>query len=157
MERTVREVFDDLVRLETLLWNRLDSRVRAEVGVGLGTVDVLRVVATTPGCRVHDIAAALAITVSGASQAVDRLVAGGLGTRRPHPGDRRSSVVELTPLGRERLGAAQVVLDGELEEGLRGPLSDRALQQLGTTLAALREACSPTTAAPAAGRDQEQP
>jgi DNA-binding MarR family transcriptional regulator len=164
VKRTVREVFDDLVRLETLLWNRVDSRVRAEVGVGLGSVDVLGVVATTPDCRVNDVAAALAITVGGASQAVDRLVARELSTRRPHPVDRRSSVVELTPLGHEQLSTAQSVIDAELEVSLRGPLSDRSLKQLGTTLAALRHAAAaspapapsvPTPNAPAG--PQEQP
>lgn len=157
-EHTVGEVFHDLVRLETLLWNRIDARVRTECRVGLGSIDVLRVVSATPDCRVNDIARALAITVGGASQAVDRLVAAGSCVRRPHASDRRSSLVETTLSGRERLAAAQLVIDLELEATLRRPLSDRAFQQLGTVLAALRAIA--TTSPPSttsAVRPQENP
>src|SRR6476619_6532468 len=129
IEHSTAEVFENLVRLQTLLWNKVDAAVRADGGVGLGSVDVLRVASTTPECRVNDIAAALAITVGGASQAVDRLVAKGLVTRRPHAQDRRSSVVELTPDGQSRLLTAQAVIDAQLAVSLRQPLPEDRFRQ----------------------------
>jgi DNA-binding MarR family transcriptional regulator len=43
------------------------------------------VIDATPLCRVHDIARAVAITVGGASQAVDRLESAGLSPAGPTP------------------------------------------------------------------------
>ena len=86
----LRQVFDDLVRFETVLWGALDQRLRRECGVTLGSLNVMMVIDSTPQCRVYDIAAALAITVGGTSQAVDRLQAAGWCRRRPNPEDRRS-------------------------------------------------------------------
>ncbi|WP_329139553.1 MarR family winged helix-turn-helix transcriptional regulator [Streptomyces sp. NBC_01476] len=136
----LRRLFDDLVRLETDLWSGLDARLRQECGVSMGGLDVLNVVARTPGCRVNEIAAALSITVGGASQAVDRIERRGQLARRPHPVDRRSSVVELTDEGRAVVDSAGRVFDQELERWFRGTLGDDELRQLGAALAALRGA-----------------
>ncbi len=69
----LRQVFDDLVRFETILWGAVDARLQEECGVGLASLNAMLVIDATPLCRVHDIARAVAITVGGASQAVDRL------------------------------------------------------------------------------------
>ena len=137
-----RSVFDDLVRFETLLWNAVDARLVAEADVPLGSLNVLMVVSGTEHCRVQDVAAALAITVGGASQAVDRLERRGLCARRPNPSDRRSSIVELTPTGQELLDRGGAVFDRELDRLLVAPLDRAALQQLGTALATLRAAAT---------------
>ena len=134
-----RQVFDDLVRFETVLWNAVDVRLREESGLPLGSLNVMMIVERTPACRVNDIADALEITVGGTSQAVDRLVAKGLCERRANPTDRRSSIVELTAAGRELLGVAMAVFDRELESRLRQPLSGRAYDGLAAALATLRE------------------
>ncbi|TVS99468.1 MarR family transcriptional regulator [Amycolatopsis bartoniae] len=131
-------MFDDLIRFEVLLWNALDARLRDEVGLPLGSLDVMRIVARTSNCRVYDIATALGITVGGTSQAVDRLEKRGLCARRPNPDDRRSSLVELTPEGQELLEAALPVFDRELERHLRVPGLDRFAAEL-TTLRASAE------------------
>ena len=93
----LRQVFDDLVRFETILWGAIDARLQEECGIGLASLNAMLVIDATPLCRVHDIARAVAITVGGASQAVDRLESAGLCARRANPSDRRSSIVELTP------------------------------------------------------------
>ena len=49
-------LFADLVRLEIELWNAVEARLRAELGVGLATAQTLAVVAAVQDCRVHDIA-----------------------------------------------------------------------------------------------------
>jgi DNA-binding MarR family transcriptional regulator len=136
----LRRVFDDLVRFETILWNTLDTRLRQECGLPLGSLNVMLVVSATPSCRVQDIADALAITVGGASQAVDRLEKHGHCLRRPNPADRRSSLVELSPSGKRLLETAGAVFDRDLDTYLREPLSESALSRLAPALATLRQA-----------------
>jgi len=79
------------VRFETILWGAVDGRLQEECGVGLASLNAMLVIDATPLCRVHDIARAVAITVGGASQAVDRLESAGLRARRAgrHAAGRR--------------------------------------------------------------------
>lgn len=134
----LRQVFDDLVRFETMLWAAVDDRVHAESGMSLGSLNVMLVIDSTASCRVFDIAQALVITVGGASQAVDRLEKSGWCIRRPHPSDRRSSIVELTPEAQAILSRATAVFDDELDHLLRAPLAASDLGQLAETLHLLR-------------------
>ncbi|WP_234336662.1 MarR family winged helix-turn-helix transcriptional regulator [Streptomyces xylophagus] len=136
----LRQLFDDLVRFETDLWNGIDARLRQDCGVTLGGLNVMLVVERAGSCRVNDIAAALSITVGGASQAVDRLEKLGLCARRPHRTDRRSSLVELTADGRDLVAEAGPVFDSELANRLAAPLPDTALGNLAAALAVLRAA-----------------
>ena len=103
----LRAVFDDLVRFETILWNTIDARLRRDCGVPLGSFNVMLIIGTTPSCRVYDIATALAVTVGGTSQAVDRIEKAGHCVRLPNPDDRRSSILKLTPAGQDLLTAAE--------------------------------------------------
>ena len=141
----LRAVFDDLVRFETVLWNDIDARLRSECGVPLGSFNLMMVIDATEQCRVFDIAEALELTVGGTSQAVDRLEARGHCVRRPHPTDRRSSVVELTPAGQGLLESAGPVFDQQLEQFLRAPLTARALGQLAAALSTVRGASRTVT------------
>ncbi|WP_426512084.1 MarR family winged helix-turn-helix transcriptional regulator [Dactylosporangium sp. McL0621] len=134
----LRQVFDDLVRFETDLWNGIDARLRAAGAVPLGSLNVLQVVARTEACRVNDIADALSITIGGASQAVDRLVARELLARRLNPEDRRSSIVELTGAGAAATAAAEEVFDAELAAWFGGVLTGNALRSFARTLSTLR-------------------
>jgi len=143
----LRQLFDDLVRFETDLWNGIDARLRQDCAVTLGSLNVLLVVERAGSCRVNDIAAALSITVGGASQAVDRLEKAGHCVRRPHDTDRRSSIVELTAAGRDLVNEAGPVLDRELATWLARPLPAPELGHLASTLAVLR-AANPRTPAP---------
>ena len=138
----LRQVFDDLVRFETVLWAGLDARLRKECDVPLGGLNVMMIIDATPQCRVQDIASALCITVGGTSQAVDRLEATGRCVRRANPGDRRSSILELTPAGSALLDTAGVVFDDELQRMIGAPLSATALKQLGSALSTVRRAAA---------------
>jgi DNA-binding MarR family transcriptional regulator len=133
-------LFADLVRLEIELWDAVEARLRAELNVGLGTAQTLAVVAAVPDCRVHDIVRGLSITVGGASKTVDRLERHELVTRRPHPSDRRSSVIALTRAGAATHKAAQRLIAAELDARIGGVLSDRALGQLHRAIGELRVA-----------------
>ncbi|KJK55381.1 MarR family winged helix-turn-helix transcriptional regulator [Saccharothrix sp. ST-888] len=136
----LRQVFDDLVRFETDLWNEIDARLRRAADVPLGSLNVMLVIARTQACRVNDIATALSITIGGASQAVDRLEKRGLCTRERNPNDRRSSIVRLTAAGQALADRAGQIFDRELAARLAGPLSGSELGHLGAALAALRAA-----------------
>ena len=141
----LRQVYDDLVRFETVLWNTVDDRLQRDCGTSLANLNLLLVIDAVPECRVQDIAQALAITVGGTSQAVDRAEAAGWCERRKNPSDRRSSVVELTTAGATLLSASTPVFDAELERLLRTPLSANALKNLADALGSLRRSVlSPT-------------
>jgi DNA-binding MarR family transcriptional regulator len=146
----LRQVFDDLVRFETILWGAVDGRLQEECGVSLASLNAMLVIDATPRCRVHDIARAVAITVGGASQAVDRLESAGLCARRANPADRRSSIVELTPKGTELLGVAVPVFDRELDRLLGAPLPATALTHLAGALSTLRRSAATQAGNPAA-------
>jgi DNA-binding MarR family transcriptional regulator len=136
----LRQIFDDLVRFETDLWNEIDARLRREADLPLGSFNVMLVVERTVNCRVNDIAAALSITIGGASQAVDRLEKRGLCARRPNPADRRSSIVQLTPEGRTLIATASRAFDQELAARISAPLAADQLRQLAAALTTLRAA-----------------
>src|SRR6476620_9834494 len=123
-------LFADLVRLEIGLWNAIEARLRAELGEGLATAQTLAVVAAVPDCRVFDVVRGLSITVGGASKTVDRLERNGLVARRPHPSDRRSSVIGLTRAGSTTHAEAQRLIAAELDARIGGVLPDRTLDQL---------------------------
>jgi DNA-binding MarR family transcriptional regulator len=125
-----------LVRAQIHLWEAADTALRAGHGLPLVHYLPMRVVAQTDDCRVQDIADRLAITSGGASQAVDRIEKAGHVQRRPHPANRRSSIVELTDQGRTLLDAAAATLDHEIEQRL-GALPPAARRQLADGLTAL--------------------
>ena len=144
----LRQVFDDLVRFETMLWGTVGDRLQEECGITLASLNVMLVIEATPLCRVIDIAQALAITVGGTSQAVDRLEAAGRCVRRANPSDRRSSILELTPAGTALLTSAAPVFDSELDRLLRAPLPATALTHLADALNTLRRSAAAEAAAP---------
>ena len=107
-----------LVRAQIHLWEAADAALRDAHDLPLARYLPMRVIDRMPECRVQDIAEQLAITNSGASQAVDKIEQAGHAVRRPNPADRRSSVVDLTETGRELLGAAARTLDQEMRRRL---------------------------------------
>jgi DNA-binding MarR family transcriptional regulator len=141
----LRTVFDDLVRFETIVWNQIDAGLQSECDVTLSHLNLMLVIDATPNCRVLDIVDALAITVGGASQAVDRLEKAGRCARRTHPDDRRSSIVELTEQGEAALASAGPVFDRELGRLLAEPLAPGRLSEFAHTLELLRRAIAEPT------------
>ncbi|MFI6942472.1 MarR family winged helix-turn-helix transcriptional regulator [Streptomyces sp. NPDC050418] len=136
----LKELYHDLIRYETELWNAIDARLTAECGIPLTWLEILRMLERTGGCRVQDMAREFAITVGGISKVVDRIEAAGHCARRPNPDDGRSSLVELTPAGQELLGRAVQLFEDELDLRIGSVLPRRAQQQLADTLRTLRAA-----------------
>jgi MarR family transcriptional regulator, organic hydroperoxide resistance regulator len=140
-------LFGELVRLETQLWDAVEARLVADHRLTLPKFEFMQVMSRVPRCRVHDIASEISITVGGASKIVDRIEADGLCARRANPGDRRSSIIELTAAGRQTLATATVSFEDELQRQLGTSLSDRALVQLSKTITKLRIAMREVDAA----------
>jgi DNA-binding MarR family transcriptional regulator len=125
-----------LVRTQIHLWEAADTALRDTHDLPLARYLPMRVIDQVPDCRIQDIAEQLAITNSGASQAVDKIERSGHAQRRPNPTDRRSSVVELTASGRELLDAAAKTLDQEMRRNLKA-LPETARRQMADSLESL--------------------
>jgi MarR family transcriptional regulator, organic hydroperoxide resistance regulator len=136
----LKVMFSELVRLETELWDAVEERLRNDHGVNLPTFEFIQVISRVPRCRVQDIAESLSITVGGTSKVVDRIEAAGLCSRRANPGDRRSSIIELTAAGKRLLARAAVTVEDELRRRLGSALPERSLAQFTRTLGKLRTA-----------------
>jgi len=145
-----KQLFSDLIRLETELWNAVDARMRAEHDLPLHRFEPMQIIGRTPECRVYDIAEALSITTGGVSKIVDSIESSGHAKRRPNPDDRRSSIIDLTPAGERLLAKATATFEAELQLRLGSALSDRALRQFGLALNALRAFASDDSASRAA-------
>ena len=138
MDVDVVELFGDLVRLETQLWNRVEARVQQTHGVPLAWVEIMQVVRATADCRVLDIAKALSITVGGASKVVDRVEAAGLCRRQPNPTDGRSNLIRLTEPGERLLEPANVTFARALAALVGAAAPADELSQMSVTLRRMR-------------------
>jgi MarR family transcriptional regulator, organic hydroperoxide resistance regulator len=134
------DLFHQLVRFETELWNAVDTRLRDDFDLPLSRLEPMRVIARRPSCRVNDIAEELSITIGGTSKLVDRIEAAGYCVRRANPHDRRSSVIELTAAGRRVLTNATKAFEDELETRIGSAISARSLRQLYASIVKLRAA-----------------
>jgi DNA-binding MarR family transcriptional regulator len=134
------DLFHQLIRFETELWNAIDARLRADFGLPLSRLEPMQVIARHPSCRVYDIAEELSITVGGTSKLVDRIEAAGYCVRRANPDDRRSSIIVLTTAGRRVLAKATKVFEDELQTRIGSAVPERSLHQFYSTLVKLRAA-----------------
>ncbi len=134
------DLFHQLIRFETELWNAVDARLRTEFNLPLSRLEPMQVIARHPSCRVYDIAAELSITIGGTSKLVDRIQAAGYCIRPANPDDRRSSIIELTAAGRRVLAKAAAVFEEELQTRIGSAVPERSLQQFYATLVKLRSA-----------------
>jgi DNA-binding MarR family transcriptional regulator len=146
----LQQLFSDLIRFETELWDAIDARLRVEHGLPLHKFEPMQIIARTPNCRVLDIAGALSLTTGGVSKLVDAIEATGHCARRPNPDDRRSSIIELTDRGHQALDNATQTFEAELQRRLGAAVPDRALAQFSTTLRRLRAASRQADASAAA-------
>lgn len=131
---TLTTVFRDLVRVEIHLWNDIEARLRAEVGITLTFYEFLTVMSEAGSCRVADLADDLSITPSGTSRIVDRMERDGLVRRLPNAGDRRSSLVAMTPHGQQKHSEATVVVEDALAELVASHLSAPSVSALADAL-----------------------
>lgn len=145
--RKFEELFSELVRFETEIWNVVDARLREEFDLPLSRFEPMQVIVRTNNCRVYDIADQLGMTVGGVSKLVDRIEAAGYCERRSNPQDRRSSLIELTSEGEELFIRASAAFEMELDRRIGSVLSEKASDDLVSLLSRLREATGGVTAA----------
>ena len=84
----LKELFSELIRFETEIWNAIDARLRAELDLPLTRFEPMQVMSRRDACRVQDIADELVITVGGTSKLVDRIEESGYCRRRANPDDQ---------------------------------------------------------------------
>jgi DNA-binding MarR family transcriptional regulator len=145
-------LFSALTRLETELWDAVDVRLRKECDLPLGRYEAMVVIASLGTCRVFDIASALSITVGGASKLIDRVEAAGFCARKMNPGDRRSSLLELTPAGTMKVDEGRSVVEAELVRRFTPVLTKQDASRLLEVLARLRSAQPTSLDAKAVGQ-----
>src|SRR4051812_28344949 len=110
-----------------------DARQRAAAArlLGLGESDVLAIQhlawagALTPG----QLGAQLRLTSGGTTALIHRLTRLDYVVREPHPGDRRSTLLRLTPKAEQEAGALYAPLVAELD-GIAGGAEDGVLALL---------------------------
>jgi DNA-binding MarR family transcriptional regulator len=108
----------------------------APLGISGRELAVLSVLAHGESLSQHQAARRLAIDRTTMVALLDGLEGKGLVERRPHPGDRRRNVVELTPSGRKVLDKAlQATRDAERQ--FLAPLGDAGGQRLRDALRTL--------------------
>ncbi|GAB2575984.1 hypothetical protein Aab01nite_13670 [Paractinoplanes abujensis] len=133
---------NDLVRVEIMLWEHVDARLKQAHGLSLAAFETLYTLDRSgqETLRVGDLARELRITVGGASKLAERVRAAGLIERRPDPGDRRASLIALTAAGRTLLGEASRTYDAAVAERLEGVLSEDEQRQVHTLVSRLLNA-----------------
>ncbi|GAB3149245.1 MarR family transcriptional regulator [Amycolatopsis stemonae] len=96
------------LRSSALLLRVLDADLRAEHGMTHRTYDALVQLSEAPRRRLHmkDLADALVHSASGLTRLVDGLERAGFARREVDPGNRRATLVVLTPAGLAALEAA---------------------------------------------------
>jgi len=77
----------------------LASRIARDLGMPVTDVSAVGLLLQFGPMTVGTLARRLDVRTASATVLVDRLVAAGRVARRPHPGDRRSVLVEVTPAG----------------------------------------------------------
>lgn len=134
----LHKIFNDLIRFETEVWNAVDRRLRADLGLPLSWFEPMQVIRRVEHCRASDIARELSITEGGTSKLIARIQAAGYCEREVAPDDRRASFITLTAAGENVLRATSLSYADELEIWFRGAAPDAKLRQFASTLAMLR-------------------
>ncbi|MFE9453047.1 MarR family winged helix-turn-helix transcriptional regulator [Streptomyces sp. NPDC006739] len=132
------DLFADLVRCETRLYNALNDRLRERHGIVTSQFEFLRHLRDHPGARVADLAAEFAIGVGATSKGIDRLEKQGHVVRQPNPSDRRSSLLALTEEGAELVDAAETTFAERLAELIGGTLQPSQMAATAQALSQLR-------------------
>jgi MarR family transcriptional regulator, organic hydroperoxide resistance regulator len=134
----LRRLFTELERTSAQLAAAVNLRLQREAGLPLVMFEPMSVIASCDICRVYELATQLGVSTGGASKLVDRLEACGYCRRHPNPGDRRSSLLTLTPAGAALLATAERIVDTGLDEMLGRCLPEAEIAQLAAILHHLR-------------------
>jgi len=116
-----------LFEVEAALLRRLDTELRAQVGMSAAFFEVLVRLGRSPRGRMRlaDLARQLSITTGGVTRLIDRIQEAGFIRRVPDPEDRRSVFAEITPAGVAALRPAVACQLESIQRYLVDPLMRR--------------------------------
>jgi DNA-binding MarR family transcriptional regulator len=104
---------------------RMEMRSRRAPSLSVPQLRVLTFLSHRPGAPLSSVAEHLGVARSTASATVDRLVRRQLVSRTPHPEERRSVVLKLTPTGAQHLQQARDATSARMAKVLAGlPAAD---------------------------------
>ncbi|REF35755.1 MarR family winged helix-turn-helix transcriptional regulator [Thermasporomyces composti] len=124
-----------LYRADTLLFAHLNHQLRAKLGITYFEREVLAALDRAGGrLRMAPLADELMISRSGTTRLVAKLEKDSLVARTSSPTDRRATWAELTPAGREKLAAAQPVVDAVVSTFFADHLDTEELRTIAKAL-----------------------
>jgi DNA-binding MarR family transcriptional regulator len=134
-------VWRSFLRTHASTVRALERDLASGADLPLGWYDVLLQLVEAPGHRLRmaDLADRVLLSRSGLTRLVDRLVAGGLVTREPFPGDARGLYTVLTDAGFARLRAAAPIHLAGVQRYWLSKFTDEELVQLRDLLARLED------------------
>jgi DNA-binding MarR family transcriptional regulator len=119
--------------------NGLRERLRVHHGTTLPRFDVLAAIhRSKDGLKMSDISSVLRVSNGNVTGIVDRLVAEGLAVRLPVEGDRRATIVQLTPRGAKEFAVLAAAHETWVNE-LLGSITSAEASRMITALQALRD------------------
>ena len=123
----------------------LETTLQERFGISGQHFEILTRLARSPGQRLRmcDLATQSAMSPSGLTRAIDRLVDAGYVTREHCPDDRRVAWAQLTPDGLDRLEAAVPVALEQIEELFLAPLDAAQRVQFDVLMRAVRDHVRP--------------
>jgi DNA-binding MarR family transcriptional regulator len=143
-ESTTMAAVTSIMRVQQVLQSAVDGALRPH-GLTFARYEalVLLVFSRRGSLPMRVMGERLQLHPTSVTNIVDRLEADGLVKRTPHATDRRTTLAEITELGRERMAAATSAVTS-IDFGLRG-LTDRQTAQLTELLAKVRKAAGDFT------------
>ena len=128
--RTGNDVVDALVYAAHRVRNAADARLR-ECGLSFPSYKLMRALENSD-LSMREVSEILHISPRTVTDMTDGLQARGLVERRPHPADRRVTLLELTEQGRRQVAAAAAVAEQASQEAVRGlgPEDRQTLREL---------------------------
>jgi DNA-binding MarR family transcriptional regulator len=119
--------------------NALRERLRSLHGTTLPRFDVrAAILRSGDGLKMSGISTVLRVSNGNVTGIVDRLVTEGLAVRLPVEGDRRATIVQLTPRGAKEFGVLAAAHEAWVNE-LLGSITSTEATRMITTLQALRD------------------
>jgi DNA-binding MarR family transcriptional regulator len=143
-ESTTMAAVTSIMRVQQVLQSAVDGALRPH-GLTFARYEalVLLVFSRRGSLPMRVMGERLQLHPTSVTNIVDRLEADGLVKRTPHPTDRRTTLAEITDLGRDQMKAATAAVTA-IDFGLRG-LTDRQTASLTELLSRVRKAAGDFT------------
>lgn len=139
-------LFDDLVRVETRVYNALNDELRAGHGIVASQFEFLQHIRLHPESRIGDLASAFVVGVGATSKGINRLEQQGWLLRVRDPADGRSSFLRLTDAGKALVDEVELTFRRTLNDLIGATLGPDDVTAAHGVLSRLRRALDDTGA-----------